>query len=269
MTASDDTAALDDITFLARSTSRVRVLETLASGPHDRTELQAATGIPRATVGRIVTEFEARGWVKHDGRHYTTSPLGAFLVTEFRSLVGGVKTMQKLRSVIEWLPTDEFDFSLERFADADITLAGPSDVIAPVRRGVGLFETADQVRVLGSRFVRESIQNIWRETVYGNQTAEVVVTADIVEAVVADPDAPRWFEELVAAENASVYYYDGTAPYVVAIVDDIAWIGLIDEDGAPQGLLETTDEAFYSWAEATIDTYRREAEPLDPAALTS
>lgn len=51
MTEPNDIAALDDIAFLARSASRVRVLETLASDPHDRAELQAATGIPRATVG--------------------------------------------------------------------------------------------------------------------------------------------------------------------------------------------------------------------------
>ncbi|MFC7009476.1 helix-turn-helix domain-containing protein [Halalkalicoccus salilacus] len=107
----NDIAALDDIAFLARSASRVRVLETLASDPHDRAELQAETGIPRATVGRIVTEFETRGWVKDDGRRYSTSPLGSFLVAEFRSLLEGVKTMQKLRGVIEWLPTREFDFS--------------------------------------------------------------------------------------------------------------------------------------------------------------
>lgn len=48
MTEPNDIAALDDIAFLARSASRVRVLETLAADPHDRAELQAATGIPRA-----------------------------------------------------------------------------------------------------------------------------------------------------------------------------------------------------------------------------
>lgn len=51
MTEPNDIAALDDIAFLARSASRVRVLETLASDPHDRAELQAATDISRVTVG--------------------------------------------------------------------------------------------------------------------------------------------------------------------------------------------------------------------------
>lgn len=269
MTTPDDIAALDDISFLARSASRVRVLETLASGPHDRAELQAATGIPRATVGRIVTEFEGRGWVKHDGRHYTTSPLGGFLVAEFRSLVEGVTTMQKLRGVIGWLPTEEFDFSLERFADADVTLPKPSDTTAPVERAAELVEEGDEVRILAFGSAPQVIEAAWRTTVYGSQSFEIIFAADILGDLVADPDIGTWLSELAGCERGAILRYDGVVPYNLAVIDDTANFALVDEHGAPSALIESTAEAICSWAVFTINAYRREAEPLNPDTLTS
>lgn len=269
MTGPNDVGALDDITFLARSVSRVRVLETLASGPHDRAELQAATGIPRATAGPIVTEFEARGWVEHDGRHYSTSPLGSFLIAEFRSLVEGVETMQKLRGVIEWLPTEEFDFSLERFADADVTLPEPSDTTAPVERAAELVDEGDEVCILAFGSAPSVIEAGWRTTVHGTQSFEIVFAANTLDDLVADPDVGTWVCELAGCERGAVLRYDGVVPYNLAVIDGTANFALVDEHGAPSALIESADREIYSWAVSTIDAYRRESDPFDPDALTS
>lgn len=75
---------LDDVEYLARSANRVRVLETLAKGPHDRTDLQEKTGAARATLGRILGEFEERGWIRRDGAEYELMPLSDFLATRPR-----------------------------------------------------------------------------------------------------------------------------------------------------------------------------------------
>lgn len=269
MTAADDIAALDDISFLARSASRVRVLETLAKSPHDRAELQAATGIPRATIGRIVTEFEARGWVKHDGRHYRTSPLGGFLVMEFRSLVEGVTTMQKLRGIIEWLPTDEFDFSLERFSDAEITLPRASATTAPVERAAELVEEGDNVTILAFGSAPQVIEAGWRTTVHGSQSFETIFAADTLGDLVTDSEVGTWLRELAGCERGAILHYEGTVPYNLALIDDMANFALVNEQGAPSALIESTDRAICSWTASTIDAYRREAESLDTDALTS
>ena len=267
MTGADDGTALDDIAFLARSTSRVRVLETLAEGPRDRAELQAATGIPRATVGRIVTEFEARGWVTHDGRQYTTSPLGEFLVAEFQSLVDGVTTMQKLRGVIEWLPTDEFDFSLERFADAEITLPQPSATTAPVERAAELVEAGDEVSILAFGSAPSVVEAGWRTAVRGTDSFEVVFAAETLDVLSAAPDVGTWLCDLAACERGSVRRYEGVVPYNLAVIDGTANFALVNEQGAPAALIESSDELIRSWAVSTIQRYLREAEPLDPDAL--
>lgn len=269
MTDPQAIAALDDISFLARSASRVQVLETLASAPHDRAELQMTTGVPRATVGRIVTEFEARGWVRHDGRYYTTSPLGGFLIAEFRSLVDGVTTMQKLRSVIEWLPTDEFDFPLSRFSGADITLPRATDTIAPVDRAAELVEGGDDVCILAFGSAPPVVEAGWRTTVDGTQSFEVIFAAETLDTLATDPETGPWLRDLAGCERGTVRRYDGTVPYNLAVIDDTANFALVDEHGAPAALIETTDEAIRSWTVATIDRYRADSKRLGPDALTS
>ncbi|WP_254547312.1 helix-turn-helix transcriptional regulator [Halomarina pelagica] len=257
-------AALDDVAFLARSPSRVAVLETLTEGAHSRAALQEVTGVPRATVGRIVTELEARGLVTRRGADYRASPLGELLAREFLSLVDTAVTVDKLRRVSEWLPIEAFEFDLDRLVDAEITLADRTDIIAPIRRAVELFETGDRVRILAPVFVRESPRAIWQATVHGDQTSEITVTAAVLEVMLADPECAMWLRELAASDRGSVARYDGSISYALAVVDDIAWIGLLDEDGAPRGLLETTDEIVHAWAEATIDDHWQASNPLEP-----
>jgi predicted transcriptional regulator len=268
MTGPNDVGALDDIAFLARSAGRVRVLETLTSGPRDRAELQAATGIPRATVGRVVTEFEARGWVGHDGRRYSLSPLGRFLAVEFGSLIEGVETMRKLRGVIEWLPTEEFDFSLERFADADVTLSRPSNTSAPVERAAELVDEGEEVRILAFGSAPSVLEAAHRRTVRGTQSFEIVFAAETLDALVADVDVGAWLRELAACERGAVLRYDGVVPYNLAVIGGTANFALIDEHDAPSALIESADPEIHSWAVSTFDAYRRGSEPLGPDALT-
>lgn len=63
MNASEMRTPLGDIEFLARSEHRLTVLETLPEEGLTPNELKEETGIPRATIGRILGNFEERGWV--------------------------------------------------------------------------------------------------------------------------------------------------------------------------------------------------------------
>ncbi|WP_101295921.1 helix-turn-helix transcriptional regulator [Halegenticoccus soli] len=263
--------ALDDVAFLARSPRRVRVLETLIEGPHTRADLQEATGVPRATVGRIVTELEARGLVTSHGVDYRASPLGELLAGEFLSLVETAETVDKLRPVIEWLPVEEFDFSLEHFADATITFLKQSDTTAPVERAAALVENGDCVRILAFGSAPQVIEAAWRTTVHGTQSLEIIFAASTLAELLADSEleSGRWLRDLARCERGAVFRYDGVVPYNIAVIDDTVGFALVDEYGAPSALIETEDEAIYAWAESTINTYRHEAEPLDPDELPS
>lgn len=262
-------AALEDIEFLARSANRVRMLEAVDSGPCDRTDLQAATGISRTTIGRVLGEFESLGWIARNGRNYESTPLGSLLVTEFASLVETAAMVRKLRPVIRWLPVEAFDFDLARFADAEITFASATDVIAPVRRLTHLLEREPRVRILAPLFAPEPFEAHWRATVQGTQTSEDVITADVFDVIISDPETARMLEGLVASGRGAVFRHEGPAPCGLVLGDGRAAITVVDDHEAPQALIETTDEAIRSWIASTIDAYRQESVQIDLDAITA
>lgn len=260
--------ALDDIEFLVRSANRVRALDALASGAYDRRELQERTEIPRATVGRIVTDFERRGWAtQRDGR-YEATPIGTLLAAELTSLLASVDTGYELGELVGWLPIECFDFGIERFVDARLTLPNHVDSIAPVRRAVELLYRADRARVLTQAYAPEAIRAHWHATVQDGRTFELVLTADVVEAICASPETATMFAEIVEIGAGSVYRYDGDCPHVMGVYDGATAIGVTDDDGFPRALIETRDDVVRSWADETIDAYRRSSDMLDVGALT-
>ena len=120
-----------DIEFLAGSPNRAAVLEALVDTPRDRHDLAEHVGVSRVTIGRILKDLVARGWVASDGSRYWATPIGEVVATEFGALLNTMETMRKLSAVMEWLPPD-LDIDFRRFADARITLPTWSDSVAPI-----------------------------------------------------------------------------------------------------------------------------------------
>ena len=97
-----------------------------------------------------------------------------------------------------------------------------------------------------------------------------MVTADVLNTILADEESTKRLEEIARSDAATFSCYDGTVFHgSIFTVDDVAGLALIDERGAPQAVIETTDEAIRSWVTATIDAHQQEAHPIDPDAFTS
>lgn len=204
--------------------------------------------------------------MRRNGTLYETTTLGDFLAAQFRSLLDGVETMRKLRSVVQWLPTETFDFGLERFADAEITRPRPGVPGAPVRRAADLIRDSDRVRIL-ARVPMILAVEAYPEAVSTGTRLEIVFSRDAMDVVTADRRMTERFEESLASGQVSAFRYDGSIPYIlgVAFADDErrTGIGAVDDDGIPRGYVISGDEAIGAWAERTIDAYRNRSEPID------
>lgn len=256
--------------FLARSPNRVQALQALATGAHDRTELQAATGVPRPSVGRIITQFEARGWVRSDGRRYRLTSLGESFTAEFTSLVETTTTLQKLQPVIEWLPIEEFDFSLDCFADATIVVPERGDPTAPVELATEMTQEAGEIRFISDVFVPTVYEAVWRRAVHKKQPAEAVITTEVLDTIRRRPQTVTRTRETLASGYVTFYHYEGSCRYRMAVIDDtVAGIMVLDDEENVRGVIKTQNEAIRFWVESTIDTYQADAKPLDPDDLLS
>lgn len=251
--------ALEAIAYLSRSENRVRILEALASGALPRRELEAETGVSRTTLGRILGEFEERGWAERtaDGE-YVATPLGEHVIATFRPVVEEMAAIQHLGEAVAQLPTEELTIGLEHFDDATVRRPEPNDPLGLVRRLVTLLEDASSFRsftfIAPPVPVGEAMDDGVRS---GQLTAEHVLAGGLVEYLQANPDGPpRWQAYLEA--GARVYRYDDHIPCNLFVVDDTVLV--MNDSAAGKEFLESDDGTVREWAVGLIASYREDAE---------
>jgi len=258
---------LEDIRFLADSENRFVALEALASDPRTRSELQRATESSKATISRLLGDFERHGWVTREGNRYALTPLGDYVAATFVDLYDHMKTAHELQDLLPWFPLGELDqeFDLEVLAGASVTAATPENPVAPVARVLEIEREAGWTYTLANRFPKACIEARHEGVVERDQMCELVLTPDAVEAAMASPNVDK-FEEIVGADRSSVYLYDGDIG-PGGIYDGTAYLIVANEENVNVGLIESDDQALIESLEETFDKYRDASTPLTVSTL--
>jgi predicted transcriptional regulator len=275
MTSADDAIpedALADIDYLSRSANRVAILNGLADGATTRRELADRTGVSRATLDRIVNEFEERGWAERtpDGEYVATAA-GVHVVREFRPFVESVAAVERLGEAVAWLPTDELDIGLHEFGDATVRRPENDDPAEAVEFMTGLLRESDEFRTLNHLLPPGIFERVLHDQVVSDElSVEAVTTRDVVDYFVESPGRrERWRDVLEA--GTPLFYRDPPIPCNLLLFDDLVLIkrsdtGPIDDSyGVP---IVSENEAVLSWAHDLIDRYRADAVRVDTRTLT-
>ena len=262
-------ASLAEIEFLARSPNRVRVLDALTDGPVERYDLEDATGVARATLGRILEDFEERGWVAEDDRRYEATQLGAYVSRELGTALARFEPVPALSAVAHWFPEEGFDFDLGRLAGATVVRSSRHDALAPTRHIASRIRSADRVQLVTYAVLPSIVEACWRGAVERGLELESVLDGGALERFGADPEMLERATEMVETGGSEVYVYHGDVPSTVFVVDDVVLLCLSGGEGAPLAVIETDDEAVREWAESTIEDLRSEGERLDPSLFTA
>lgn len=254
---------LDDIEFLARSDHRVTALVALASRPRDRPELLEITGASTSTIGRTLREFENRRWVRREGHRFEATQLGRFVASGIEELMGRIETVNDLRDVWKWLPTEESGFTVEMGSSAVVTEATVDEPYGPVNRFISLLRGTDRFRFAGYDVaLLEPCKDEFRRRILDGMRTEIIDPPSVAtyiltryEAHCADP---------LKRADLTVRVHDDLPPYGICLFDDrMAISGYNPDNGAVQVLLDTDDPDAREWAESTYDSSRREARRLD------
>ncbi|WP_436924315.1 helix-turn-helix transcriptional regulator [Halosimplex amylolyticum] len=257
--------AVGQVAFLARSETRVRLLERLReTGPSTQRELGAHLEASRSTVTRSLSALEERGWIERSAGAYRLTAAGDVVTDEFLSLLESIRTTDELSAFLDWFPYAEFSLDVSHLRDAEMTSAGPPDPYAPARKQTELLERTDRFRgflpsldIEGTRVVHEQIMERALE-------AEIVVSGD-AEATIESGEYAELFREQVSTGRLTVSVVEETLPFYLGLADDVVQIGVEDDEGFPRALLETTNESVREWAAAVYERYRDRArtKPVD------
>lgn len=251
--------AIDDIEFLARSENRVTILAALRDGAATRRELQDCLEMDRVTLGRILGEFDERGWVAV-GDECSITVLGRLVAEkfgEFRSFMGAVR---ELRPLVGVEPIEDPSFPAGRLTTATITTAGDGDPYAPVRRFMDLLRESDRLDGYDTTTIAPMYVEEIREEILGGMTTEVIYRPSVADQLVTD------YREDVARTTASGHlelWVTEDLPCGLAIFDDRVAIGAYDEStGMLDVLVDTDDPAIREWAVESFSIHRGQAVPL-------
>ena len=259
--------AYDLLSFVARSENRLAALRALDGGPATRSDLQDDTGIPRATLSRILADCRDRRLLERRGREYALTPLGAGLVDALESVLDDLERLRALSTLAGWLALDDLEVDLFAVEDLEVTLPTRIDPMAPVGRAAAVVEAADLVRGFCYSLVHAPILAMTRDIVDAGGRFVGVVSDEVLEVVAADPALVGPVGDLLETGRAEVLVYDGGIETQFIVADDRTLFLVTDREGAIQGLVETGEAAIRAWAEARFDEHLAAAEPLDPDAL--
>lgn len=261
-------AARDDVAFLARSKNRVTVLTVIGTDPVSRAELQKQTHVERVTLGRILTDFTDRGWVKKTGRRYALTPTGEMVAGDFEKLLETVATASKLESVIQWLPTEKMPFDLRHLGSADITLPTSTDPAAPTRRAGQRLRTTKTARILMRAIISEVVDACWAATIEDDQQFEAVFSADVLDTIAADHTMSTKIHEMLTLDNVAIYRFEEDFPFAMGVIDDLAGFGVTNDESLPQAYLEIENKVVRDWVKKTYDRHKQDATRLGPDDIT-
>jgi predicted transcriptional regulator len=260
-----DREAIEDVAYLSRSATRIRVLDALARGAYSRRELDERTEASRTTLDRIVNELEDRGWAarRPDG-DYEATATGRRLVAETVPFVGAVAAIRRLGEAVAWLPED-LSIGLHHFQDAVVRRPGGGDPIETGEYFVELFQETTAFRVLTNLAAPGPVGRALRDRVVsGEMTAECVITEDVVDLNRESPErSARWREMLQA--GADVFAHPGPIPCNLYVFEDTVLVKkggpkpIDDAYGVP---IQSENEAVVSWAHRLLDECRADATRL-------
>ncbi len=250
------------VAFLSGSQARVALLEQLRrNGRLTERELRGRVEGARTTVHRNLDKLCERGWVRQSGGQYSITTAGEFVVDEFLELVDTVETASRLQPFLECVPGEALDLELRWLRDAELTTPEPGNPLATVNRHVERIEEASRLNALLPVAGLHPYEIVHERVCRGVMEVECIASPSVAETVLSDPDFADLTAEMLDTGQFELYTCDERIPYYLGILDDRVEIG-VDDDGSPAGILGTTSENVYEWAETKYAEYRSAADPV-------
>jgi predicted transcriptional regulator len=256
----DESGAIEHISFLTRSESRVRILTyLLANGPTTQRAFRDELSSSRSTVTRALSALEDRDWIERIDGGYQLTPQGHIVADSLDALVDVVQATDELATFIEWFPYTDYDISIDQLRDAEITASTEPDPYAPSRKHAAVLQEADRFRMLLPSIDLQMVRTTQERIAAGDMTIEFIVSPGMEETIVGDEFAAAIRSQMEAG-GMTVLVAEEPAPFYLGLSDDgTVQLGVEDDEGFPRALVESDDDDLREWAVGVYDSARESA----------
>ncbi len=263
----DESGAVEQIAFLARSEARVTILtHLLVAGPTTRRAFREELNQSRSTVTRALSALSDCGYVEQDGGSYSLTPQGRLVSDSFADLVDTVQATEELGTFLRWFPYSEFEFDIDHLRDGEVTVSTEADPYAPARQHAEALADTPRGRQLLPSIDLQMAQRMHDRVLNAELDMEILLSPGLEETVSTEPFAPVLHEQ-VADGSLRLFVCEQQAPFYLGLTHDLVQIGVEDDEGFPRALLETDSPAVREWAEDVYASFREQARPKPPEEL--
>jgi predicted transcriptional regulator len=216
-------------------------------------------------MGRVLADFEDRGWVVRDGRIYELTRLGEFVAEEFVEFCESMATERKLRDVWRWLPREMSKFDIGLFEDAVVSYPGPGYPSQPLERIAELVGRTNSLRGFGATVVKSNNLEAAFTRILDGMESEYVYDPAVFEAVYSWN--PELVTEATARENCTHYVHeslpDGDRCGLIILDERVAICCHDGPTGALRAVVDTDSPAAREWADSVYQHIRDDARLIE------
>lgn len=269
-TVQDTDEALEHLDYLTSSQNRVRVLQALTetttssgetSGGQAPRDLLEDTGASEATVSRILSEMQDRGWARRSQEGgYVATGRGELMAAQFDPLHESVDALVNLGRAAELLPTEELTIDLRHFRDATVRQPEGPQPRAATQYLVELLDDSTIYSSMHYTLTPASLQTRWAEAASEGVDVITIIADSLWKHIKADPGLREAQLEIIDA-GATAYIYDGYLPCHLFIYDDV--VAIADGvEGLDYVFIESGNETVREWALEVHERYREQGEEV-------
>lgn len=243
---------------------RAELLAHLRDTPSDKRELVADLDVPRSTLDRALRELETADLVGYEDGVYRLTAMGRRLTAEFMQFRERLERAVELEPALRWTTPEQFDLDLRWLADAEVWTPDPNDPWTMINRYVSALEAADRICGAVPLVNLRAVETVHERAVVGGATVDIVLDSGVVDRLRTDENYVSLFRDLRSRDSVSLsVFQEGPVPYLISLFDDsIVQIG-VGKKYEPRALVESDDENVVTWAQETLDAYRRASVPIE------
>lgn len=256
----DEQTPLEVIEFVVRSECRVDILELLAAdGPVPKRELRDLVDGVRTTLQRNLDALAGRDLVQRTDDGYEITIVGRSIAEELGELRSVTARALEVGAVTRHLPESTLGIELDELEDPTVFEATTANPYLPVEKHRERLADAERARLVLPATAARSLETA-ESAIADGSYHEVVASADVTETLESELSDP--FETMVASGTCDYYRYDGDVEFYLGVLDDVVQIGVHNDAGMPQALLESEANSLRTWAIERFESYRQESEPI-------
>ena len=258
---SNDPDSWEIIEWMAGSSERLRLLETMSDGPVDLVTVADEQERAPLTLQQDVVAMMLRGWVTEEATGYRTTASGRLLADVVTTMVERIDRIADLTPFLSHLDGTGA-LEIGRIVDCTVTTARPARPYRAEKRLIERYANATTVRGLFPVFPAVLV----RKCLTGARDSRLDVELILPEGTIVTTDDRNRIDRIDTELDRVVidcFVCEDPPPYAVVLVDDGVVLVAYDDVGRVQAIVESNATRTIEWATACYDEYRRHARPAE------